>query len=390
MRMKADGEARVKESKEKQERRKNTLVLISRYLTNNGYLEAATQLQRECNVDLDKYDVADNIDLYYVIQDFEEYFEIKFNKKPKLIRSVAENPKKDNKPINLPKIRQGKPPTNSEPSSAGTPSTRNSSSAQQKKGSVARANTNGRNREEESKGQEEGDPLIMQGVKVTAEKREDPHFDHVEEFFENRVIKPLPSFAHNPELKELAQAIQHEIINHNPSVRFSHIVGLTAPKRLLKEAMLLPLKYPHFFTGLLEPWKGILLFGPPGTGKTMLAKAVATECRTTFFNISASTIVSKWRGESEKLVRLLFELARYHQPSTIFIDEIDSIMGARDRDGEHEASRRMKTELLIQLDGLITSNGERIFLLAASNLPWELDHALLRRPEKRILVPLPE
>ena len=136
--------------------------------------------------------------------------------------------------------------------------------------------------------------------------------DQVEEYFENRIIKPLPDYSWNPELKELALTIQREILNENPNVRFHDIVGLEDPKRLLKEAVLMPLKYPHFFQGILEPWKGILLFGPPGTGKTMLAKAVATECRTTFFNISASTIVSKWRGDSEKLVRLLFELARYY------------------------------------------------------------------------------
>lgn len=199
----------------------------------------------------------------------------------------------------------------------------------------------------------------------------------------------MPDYSYSPELKELAMTIQREILNDNPNVRFHDIVGLDEAKRLLKEAVLMPLKYPHFFTGILEPWKGILLFGPPGTGKTMLAKAVATECRTTFFNISASTIVSKWRGDSEKLVRLLFEIARYHQPSTIFFDEIDSILSSRTSTGEHEASRRMKTELLIQLDGLIKSNNERVFLLAASNLPWELDAALLRRLEKRILVTLP-
>ena len=104
----------------------------------------------------------------------------------------------------------------------------------------------------------------------------------------------------------------------------------------------------------------------------MLARAVATECRTTFFNISASSIVSKYRGDSEKLVRVLFELARYHAPSTVFIDEIDSIMGARDAAGEHEGSRRMKTELLIQMDGLSKSD-DLVFVLAASNLPWSAD-----------------
>jgi katanin p60 ATPase-containing subunit A1 len=110
----------------------------------------------------------------------------------------------------------------------------------------------------------------------------------------------------------------------------------------------------------------------------------------TFFNISAATIVSKWRGDSEKIIKVLFDMARYYQPSTIFLDEIDSIMNKRNSTDEHEGSRRMKTELLIQLDGLSKRENERVFLLAASNLPWDLDHALLRRLEKRVLVSLPD
>ncbi|XP_010539205.1 PREDICTED: katanin p60 ATPase-containing subunit A-like 2 [Tarenaya hassleriana] len=202
--------------------------------------------------------------------------------------------------------------------------------------------------------------------------------------------KPLLPPFESAETRALAESLSRDIIHGSPDVKWESIKGLGNAKQLLKEAVVMPIKYPKYFTGLLSPWKGILLFGPPGTGKTMLAKAVATECNTTFFNISASSVVSKWRGDSEKLIRVLFDMAKHHAPSTIFLDEIDAIISHRgDGRGEHEASRRLKTELLIQMDGL-TQTDELVFVLAATNLPWELDAAMLRRLEKRILVPLPE
>ncbi|XP_008439630.1 uncharacterized protein LOC103484365 isoform X1 [Cucumis melo] len=204
------------------------------------------------------------------------------------------------------------------------------------------------------------------------------------------IQKPLLPPLESAEMRNIAESIARDIIRGNPDIKWETIKGLEHAKRLLKEAVVMPIKYPNYFRGLLSPWKGILLFGPPGTGKTMLAKAVATECKTTFFNISASSVVSKWRGDSEKSIKVLFELARHHAPSTIFLDEIDAIISHRGEGrSEHEASRRLKTELLIQMDGLMQTD-ELVFVLAATNLPWELDAAMLRRLEKRILVPLPE
>eukprot|EP00760_Papus_ankaliazontas_P035279 PhM_4_TR7726/c0_g1_i1/m.46993/K07767/KATNA1; katanin p60 ATPase-containing subunit A1 len=404
--LKVNSAAKEEEEKTKIRRKRGAIMLALDFLMSCGYTMTAQALQQESGMSVSKYTIADNMSLMTVITQFEEHYRGMYGTTPKYYRGLDPNevgmppsatpgtgrtqsaegapssrpprsnsgvskPVKERNPTNNPLAPQT-PPADDGLGVGGVGIQAAGAPAVSRRAAVNAQNSNGNATSPPPQGAARQEDATDRGIISTA-----------------RILKPLPRFP-TEELTELSQMIQRDILEQNPNVSWDDIVELDDAKQLLKEAVVFPFKYPQLFSGLLRPWRGILLFGPPGTGKTMLAKAIATECNTTFFNISASTIVSKWRGDSEKLVRMLFDLARYYAPSTIFVDEIDSVMSKRSSGGnEHEGSRRMKTELLIQMDGLARQNDAQVFVLAASNIPWDLDPALLRRLEKRICVRLP-
>ncbi|RUS22220.1 putative MSP1-intra-mitochondrial sorting protein [Endogone sp. FLAS-F59071] len=193
-------------------------------------------------------------------------------------------------------------------------------------------------------------------------------------------------------LSEYEEVIATEVVHPEEiKVAFDQIGGLDSIIQDLKESVILPLRYPQLFTsasGLLGAPKGVLLYGPPGCGKTMLAKALARESNATFINLHISTLTDKWFGESNKLVSGLFSLAKKLQPSIIFIDEIDSFLRER-RSNDHEITGMMKAEFMSLWDGLTTGEDTRILVLGATNRPNDIDQAILRRMPKRFAIKLP-
>lgn len=189
--------------------------------------------------------------------------------------------------------------------------------------------------------------------------------------------------------ERITELVLNEIVDKKQEIKWDDIAGLENVKQAINEIVVYPMQNPELFKGLLAPAKGLLLFGPPGTGKTLIGKCIASESGATFFSISASSLTSKWVGEGEKMVRALFAVARCLQPSVVFIDEIDSLLTQR-VDGEHDSTRRMKTEFLVQFDGVATGADDRLLIVGATNRPQELDEAARRRFTKRIYVPLPD
>ncbi len=187
---------------------------------------------------------------------------------------------------------------------------------------------------------------------------------------------------------EIESAISSVIVREKPNVKWEDVAGMESAKAALREAIILPMSRPDLFKGARKPWKGILMFGPPGCGKTYLCKAVASEVESTFFSVSAANLISKWLGESEKLVKELYERAVEEAPSIIFFDEVDALAGARGGGSENEAMRRVKTQLLQAIEGFGTGE-ELLVTVGATNTPWDIDAAMRRRFERRVYITLP-
>lgn len=341
----------VRENFEKkiQERKKSILYLIRSYLQDCSMEKTVETLIKEANL-LPEIEVCDNIDLDTILQEYTSFYFAKFNKYPKICKKTdANNNTAAQKKILTKRSTLSLSPTESKIPQKLRP-------------------------KPSSQSEEDFEITIKQISNVNVPEKD------------SQITNCLEEFLPGPENKELMEHIKKEIINKNLGVTWQDCIGLEKVIQLLKEAVIYPKKYPSLFANV-STWKGVILYGPPGTGKTLVAKALASEAECTFINLSPSTFISKWRGESEKLIKTLFDMAKQYAPTTIFIDELDALASKRD-EAQHEASRRFKSELLTQMDGVLHNN-DNIFVLATTNLPWNIDQAILRRFDKKLFVDLP-
>ena len=384
--IKAASHSRSLEDKNHAERQRDILVLILAHLRSQGYIETATTLLNESQLSssssesyLSRYIVADNVDLLQVLKEYDEYYKMKFGRRPVFCRCITSSstPHDPKGMTNGACSEEGEATTtrsNKRRSTTKTTTTTTTTTTTDRRGrrSVDHAllpslSTNQATRtgpttscsdstakpmqhpqkrplHEEDLNDDINQGMIrgyaLNGSPSSNEQQHDSSttLHELEARTIASALKPMPNFDGDPELRSLAMTIRRDIIQESPRVHWNDIVGLDDAKRLLQETIILPRKYPELFTGIRSPWKSVLLYGMPGTGKTLLAKAVATEGNSTFFNISASSIVSKYRGDSEKLIRMLFVLARHYSPSTIFIDEADSVMCHRGGGGGSEVT----------------------------------------------------
>jgi SpoVK/Ycf46/Vps4 family AAA+-type ATPase len=239
--------------------------------------------------------------------------------------------------------------------------------------------------------------LLMSIVRYTDNKRlKQFYLDRAEQYLSRAYelkFSPKRSYpkTRGEELKEdeeLQSKIFSLIIPEKPNISWKDIAGLENAKQAIEDAVILPIKHPDWFKDM-PTWKGILLFGPPGCGKTLLAKGAAAESGAIFFNVSAADVMVKWVGDSEQRIKALFEAAKENQPSIVFLDEIDAL-GIERTGAESGVSTRVLSQMLQMMDGMQSKIEDRVVVLAATNRPWNIDSAMLRRFDKRILVPLPD
>lgn len=387
-------------------RRRNLLYLMHRYLLENGYYNTAEALKGEGRLS-EEFELCDNVDLDAIYLEYASFFNLKFGKYPRILKKAGPKVKLE---LNSSTTKSVKNATGH-----GQGETGGSSQPQQPQSQLqSQLQSQSQLQLQLQPQQRPGDAVACWHAGVgaataaaaaslaTDPQRPSLHIKKMEtaESSTDSRQTVIPEIEHGHagddalfaslEWQALAELVKTSILSEDIKLRWTDVCGNQCAIELVKEAVLTPIEYPQLFAHGLKPWRSLLLHGPPGSGKTFLAKALYAETRdkVTFFNITASIMVSKWRGESEKILRVLFHMAARRAPSVIFFDEIESLTSKRDRSTDHESSKRFKNELLQLLDGMEhTLSG--VFVLASTNLPWDIDEAFLRRFEKKLLVQLP-